>query len=103
MTPDPHLPRSRPPAPHSQPAPAASPAPADTEDSWTIGRLLTWTADYLKRRGAESPRLDTEVLLAHVLGWERVRLYTHYEEVVGDQPRVAEHLEVFGDGRATEL
>jgi release factor glutamine methyltransferase len=63
--------------------------PANGDDRWTIGRLLTWTTDYLKKRGAESPRLDAEVLLAHVLGWERVALYTHYEEEVGDRPRSA--------------
>jgi release factor glutamine methyltransferase len=59
----------------------------DTEERWTVGRLLTWTTDYLKRRGAESPRLDAEVLLAKVLSWERVQLYTRYEEEVGEQPR----------------
>ena len=45
---------------------------------WTVGRLLNWTADYLRRRGSESPRLDAEVLLAQVLGWQRVQLYTHF-------------------------
>src|SRR5260370_40630843 len=67
----------------------AQPAPEGPDDRWTVGRLLTWTADYLKRRGAESPRLDAEVLLAKVLGWERVQLYTHYEEEVGERPRGA--------------
>jgi release factor glutamine methyltransferase len=62
-------------------------APIDTEERWTVGRLLTWTTDYLKRRGAESPRLDAEVLLAKVLSWERVQLYTRYEEEVGEAPR----------------
>lgn len=57
------------------------------EEEWTIGRLLAWTADYLKKRGSESPRLDAEVMLAHVLGYERVQLYTHYEDVVGETPR----------------
>src|SRR3954467_1605103 len=66
---------------------AQQPAPAGPDDRWTVGRLLTWTADFLKRREAESPRLDAEVLLAQVLGWERVKLYTHYEEEVGERPR----------------
>jgi release factor glutamine methyltransferase len=60
---------------------------ATVDQAWTIGRLLTWTADFLGKRGAESPRLDAEVLLAHVLKWERVRLYTHYEEEIGDDAR----------------
>lgn len=73
-------------------APAMTPAPpAPTAegggDRWTVGRLLTWTTDYLKKRGSDSARLDAEVLLAQVLGWQRVRLYTHFEEEVGETPR----------------
>ena len=37
------------------------PENSDQGDRWTVGRLLTWTTDYLKRRGSESPRLDAEV------------------------------------------
>ncbi len=80
-------PDSRNPAPTGDAGPA-TPAPRPDSD-WTIGRLLAWTADYLKKRGAESPRLDAEVMLAHVLEYERVQLYTHFEEVVGDAPRAA--------------
>ncbi len=57
------------------------------DGSWTVGRLLTWTTDYLKRRGAESPRLDAEVMLAHVLEWQRVQLYTHFDDEVGERSR----------------
>ncbi len=57
------------------------------DEPWTICRLLTWTTDFLRRRGSESPRLDAEVMLAHVLDWQRVQLYTHYEEEVGEQAR----------------
>jgi release factor glutamine methyltransferase len=58
-------------------------------DVWTVGKLLNWTTDFLRKKGAESPRLDAEVLLAHVLNWERVRLYTHYEEEVSEAARAA--------------
>ncbi len=57
------------------------------EDVWTVGRLLNWTTSYLRTRGSESPRLDAEVMLASVLEWERVQLYTHFEDVVGDRAR----------------
>jgi release factor glutamine methyltransferase len=57
------------------------------DEPWTNGRLLAWTTDFLRRRGSESPRLDAEVMLAHVLDWERVQLYTHYEEEVGERAR----------------
>ena len=30
------------------------------DEPWTIGKLLNWTTDYLRRRGSESPRLDAE-------------------------------------------
>jgi len=41
-------------------------------DEWTIGRLLQWTADYLKQHGSESPRLEAEVLLAHARKCQRI-------------------------------
>jgi release factor glutamine methyltransferase len=63
--------------------------PAQAEEVWTVGRLLTWTTDFLKRRGSESPRLDAEVMLAHVLDRQRVQLYTHFEEEVSESPRAA--------------
>jgi release factor glutamine methyltransferase len=67
---------------------ATSPGPSDgPQEAWTIGRLLTWTADFLKRRGSESPRLDAEVMLAHVLEWQRVQLYTHFTDEVPEAPR----------------
>lgn len=56
---------------------------------WTIGRLLTWTTDYLKQHGADSPRLDAEVLLAHARGCPRIQLYADFEEVAPDDLRTA--------------
>jgi release factor glutamine methyltransferase len=61
--------------------------PTEAAERWNVGRLITWTTDFLRRKGAESPRLDAEVLLAHVLGWDRVKLYTRYEEEVGEKGR----------------
>ncbi len=58
-----------------------------SELPWTIGRLLTWTTDYLREKGAESPRLDAEVLLAHVRGCKRIELYTAFEEPATDDLR----------------
>ena len=57
--------------------------------TWTVGRLLAWTADYLKRGGAESPRLDAEVLLAHALGCKRIELYTAFDRVPAEEARAA--------------
>jgi release factor glutamine methyltransferase len=56
-------------------------------DDWTIGRLLDWTAQHLARKGCEFPRLDAEVLLAHVLDCRRIDLYTRYEDLASDEAR----------------
>jgi len=54
---------------------------------WTVGRLLQWTAEYLKRHGSDSPRLDAEVLLAHARGCQRIELYTAFDDVPGEDVR----------------
>lgn len=56
-------------------------------DAWTVLRLLTWTTDYLKQHGSDSPRLDAEVLLAHARGCERIMLYAAFDQVVADDVR----------------
>ncbi|RLS72302.1 MAG: peptide chain release factor N(5)-glutamine methyltransferase, partial [Planctomycetota bacterium] len=58
-----------------------------TEDVWTVGRLLTWTTDWLAGKGSDSPRLDAEVLLAHVRGCPRIALYTAFDDVVDEAGR----------------
>ncbi len=59
---------------------------ADSEP-WTIGRLLTWTAQFLKDRGADSPRLDAEILLAEARGCRRIELYTSFDDVPAEEIR----------------
>lgn len=61
--------------------------PQKIDKQWTIGRLLDWTAHYLSEKGSEFPRLDAEVLLAHVLGCQRIELYTRYDESASDEVR----------------
>lgn len=48
------------------------------QETWTVMRLLTWTANYLANHGSESPRLDAEVLLAHCMNCTRIMLYASY-------------------------
>ncbi|MSP24133.1 MAG: peptide chain release factor N(5)-glutamine methyltransferase [Myxococcales bacterium] len=48
-------------------------------DAWTISRVLAWAAADLRERGSESPRLDAELLLAAVLGCDRIRLIIDHE------------------------
>lgn len=56
-------------------------------DAWTVGRLLAWTTDWLAARGSDSPRLDAEVLLAHVRCCQRIALYTAFDQAVTDDER----------------
>ncbi len=56
-------------------------------EPWTLGRLLVWTSNFLKDKQADSPRLDAEVLLAHVVGCQRIALYTRFEEVASEEIR----------------
>jgi release factor glutamine methyltransferase len=62
---------------------------ANSDEPWTIGRLLTWTINYLGKHGAENPRLDAEVLLAHVRGSRRIDLYAAYGEVADEKTRAS--------------
>lgn len=55
------------------------------DEPWTVGRLLSWTADYLGQRGAENPRLDAEVLLAAARGCRRIDLYVDFGEVPDEE------------------
>jgi release factor glutamine methyltransferase len=58
-----------------------------TEAPWTIGRLLNWTTEFLREKGAENPRLDAEVLLAFARGSKRIELYTAFDEPAKDELR----------------
>lgn len=60
---------------------------ADDRRSWTILELIQWTERYFQKLGFESPRLDAEVLLAEVLGAQRLDLYTEYGKLVEPHER----------------
>ena len=50
---------------------------------WTVRALLAWSRGWLEKKGVESARLDAELLLAHALGCDRVRLYTDSDKPLG--------------------
>jgi release factor glutamine methyltransferase len=52
-------------------------------EAWTVRSLLAWGRDWLARRGIESPRLDAELLVAHALGCDRIRLYVDFDKPLG--------------------
>jgi release factor glutamine methyltransferase len=50
------------------------------DETWTILKVLNWTQGRFGARGLATPRLDAEVLLAHVVKRDRVGLYTHFDQ-----------------------
>ncbi|MDX2080490.1 MAG: peptide chain release factor N(5)-glutamine methyltransferase [Terrimicrobiaceae bacterium] len=54
----------------------------------TVLEVLNGATDYLGRQGVESPRLNAEYLLAHVLGKKkRIELYLDFERPLGEKER----------------
>src|SRR6266850_2511669 len=63
-------------------------ATATTEQVWTLGALLDWTAKHLAEKKIDTARLDAEVLLAHVVGCKRIDLYgMRYAEIAAPEIR----------------
>ncbi len=49
---------------------------------WTVGRVARWAADDFRARGIENPRLEAELLLAHALATERLRIIVESERAL---------------------
>jgi len=54
------------------------------QERWTPLKIVKAAADYFAGRGVGEPRLDAELLLAEVLGVDRIRLYTDFDRVLSD-------------------
>ena len=59
-------------------------------EQWTITSIVNWTRQYFDSKGIDNPRLDAEVLLSHILGKDRLYLYTNF-----DQPLTSEELAAY--------
>ena len=57
------------------------------DPAWTTRRLLDWMSGAFKARGLDSPRMLAELLLAHVLACDRLKLYTDADRPAADQER----------------
>ncbi len=64
--------------------------PGDLGPPWTVLKLLRWTTGFFDDRGVtETPRLDADLLLGHVLDLDRVELYARFDTEVDEQTRTA--------------
>ena len=55
--------------------------------TWTTRALLAWTAEHLEKQGVDSPRVSSEMLLSHVLGVPRLKLYMEPDRPASPQER----------------
>ncbi|MEX2214455.1 MAG: peptide chain release factor N(5)-glutamine methyltransferase [Phycisphaeraceae bacterium] len=60
-----------------------------SEEKWTTRRLLAWTAEHFEKKGIDSPRLSAEMLLAHVLGVKRIKLFIEADRPASELERAA--------------
>lgn len=54
---------------------------------WTVLELIKWTQQFFEKKNIDSPRLEAEVLLAHVLGVDRFHLYVRFDQVPEPEAR----------------
>jgi release factor glutamine methyltransferase len=52
-------------------------------------KVITWTTEHFQKKGIDNPRLEAEVLLAHLLGIDRIGLYLNYETPLTEGERAA--------------
>jgi release factor glutamine methyltransferase len=55
--------------------------------TWTTRALLAWTAEHLEKQGVDSPRVSAEMLLSHVLGVPRLKLYMEPDRPASPEER----------------
>lgn len=53
----------------------------------TVGLALVAATQRLTSARVDTPKLDSEVMLGHVLGWSRAQLYAHPEQLLTEEER----------------
>jgi release factor glutamine methyltransferase len=56
---------------------------------WTTRKLLAWTTEHFEKKGIDSPRLSAEMLLARVLGVQRIKLFMDADRPASELERAA--------------
>jgi release factor glutamine methyltransferase len=59
------------------------------EEQWTVLKVIQWTTEHFQKKGLDNPRLEAEVLLAHLLGIDRMGLYLNYDRPLKEEERTA--------------
>jgi release factor glutamine methyltransferase len=57
---------------------------AAVTETWTTLKLVAWTQDFFAKKSVDAPRLTAELLLAHALSCDRVRLYLDFDKPIGE-------------------
>lgn len=72
-------------------------------ETWTTLKLVAWTQDFFAKKGVDAPRLTAELLLAHALSCDRVRLYLDFDKPLGEAElaRFRELVRRRGEGEPT--
>ncbi len=58
-----------------------------TPATWTTRELLRWMTGNFESKGVDAPRVVSEMLLAHVLGCDRMRLYMEVDRQATEDER----------------
>lgn len=56
-----------------------------TKEVWTIQRLLDWSKQFFEDKGLDSPALDAQILLGHVLNMSRMQLILDAKRPLTDE------------------
>jgi release factor glutamine methyltransferase len=59
------------------------------QERWTMLKVITWTTEHFQKKGIDNPRLEAEVLLAHLMGIDRMGLYLNYATPLTEGERAA--------------
>ena len=60
---------------------------SETEQAWTVGKLLEWTTQWFDEKEVEGGRLAAELLLAHAMGCQKIELYTQFDSQPAEEQR----------------
>lgn len=52
--------------------------------SWRIIDILNWGSDYFDNKNISESRLNIELILSHILNYDRINLYLNYEKPLND-------------------